>query len=173
MTCNDDALAEMCRLMRAHGSKPKYYHKFVGGNFRLDTLQAAILSVKLPHLETWHEGRRRNAAFYNQALAGVPIIRPVVRPYNDTIYNQYTVRVPDGQRDALRKHLTDAGVGTEIYYPVPMHVQDCFAYLGCKAGDMPQSEAAAREVLSIPIYPELKTEQMQYVVDTIKAFYHK
>jgi dTDP-4-amino-4,6-dideoxygalactose transaminase len=171
MTCNDDHLAEMCRLMRAHGSKPKYYHKYVGGNFRLDTLQAAILSVKLPHLETWHAGRRRNAAFYNQHLAGLPIVLPAVRPYNDTIYNQYTIRVPDGKRDALRQHLAAAGVGSEIYYPVPMHVQECFGYLGCKAGDMPQSEAAAREVLSIPIYPELQAEQLQYVAETIRAFY--
>ncbi len=154
LTTNDDSLAEMCRLMRAHGSKPKYYHKHVGGNFRLDTLQAAILSVKLPHLETWHAGRRKNAAWYNEHLAGLPIVLPTVRSYNESIYNQYTIRVPDGKRDALRKHLVEAGVGTEIYYPVPMHVQECFAYLGYKEGDMPESEAAAREVVSIPIFPE-------------------
>jgi dTDP-4-amino-4,6-dideoxygalactose transaminase len=171
ITTNDGDLAEMCRLMRAHGSKPKYYHKYVGGNFRLDTLQAAILSVKLPHLEKWHEGRRRNAAWYDKALADLPIVLPVVRPDNDSIYNQYTIRVPDGRRDALRQHLTSAGVGTEIYYPVPMHLQECFACLGYKTGDMPASEAAAGEVLSIPIYPELKQEQMQHVAHIIKDFY--
>jgi dTDP-4-amino-4,6-dideoxygalactose transaminase len=170
-TTNDDNLAEMCRLMRAHGSKPKYYHKYVGGNFRLDTLQAAILSVKLPCLEAWHEGRRKNAAFYNNALAGLPVRLPVIQPCNDTIYNQYTIRVPGGRRDALRKHLSDYGIGTEIYYPVPMHTQQCFAHLGCKDGDMPVSEAAAREVLSLPIYPELTSQQMQYAADTIRAFY--
>jgi dTDP-4-amino-4,6-dideoxygalactose transaminase len=171
ITTNDDDLAEMCRLMRAHGSRQRYYHKFVGGNFRLDTLQAAILSVKLPHLEKWHEGRRRNAAWYDEALTGLPIALPAVRPYNRTIYNQYTIRVPDGRRDALRQHLTNAGVGTEIYYPVPMHVQECFASLEYKAGDLPRSETAAGQVLSIPIYPELRQEQMQYVVYTMKAFY--
>lgn len=171
ITTNDDHLAARSRLMRAHGMEPRYYHKCIGGNFRLDTLQAAVLSVKLPHLETWHEGRRKNAAFYNKALAGLPIVPPTVRPDNDSIYNQYTIRVPDGQREALRQHLTHAGVGTDIYYPVPLHVQECFAYLGGKQGDFPASEAAAREVLSIPIYPELKQEQTQYVADTIKAFY--
>jgi len=171
ITTNDGDLAEMCRVMRAHGSKPKYYHKYVGGNFRLDTLQAAILSMKLPHLEKWHEGRRRNAAWYDKALAGLPIGLPVIRPHNQMIYNQYTIRVPDGRRDALRQRLASACVGTEIYYPVPMHAQECFSYLGYRTGDMPASEAAAREVLSIPIYPELKPEQMQHVADTIKDFY--
>jgi len=171
MTTNDDELAHMCRLMRIHGMEPRYFHKYIGGNFRIDTLQAAVLLVKLPHLEKWHEGRRRNAAFYDRALADLPIVRPAVRPYNYSIYNQYTVRVPGGKRDALRQHLSSAGIGTDIYYPVPLHAQECFAHLGYREGDLPHSEAAAREVLSLPIYPELTQEQLQHVADTIKGFY--
>jgi dTDP-4-amino-4,6-dideoxygalactose transaminase len=171
VTTNDDDLAEMNRLMRAHGMKPRYYHKHVGANFRLDTLQAAVLSAKLPSLEAWHDGRRRNAAFYDSVLAGLPIGLPVVRPHNDSIFNQYTIRVPAGKRDALQNCLTEAGIGTLIYYPVPLHMQECFAHLGCKEGDLPHSEAAAREVLSIPVFPELTTEQLHYVADTIRAFY--
>lgn len=171
VTSNDDDLAEMCRLMRTHGMKPRYYHKYVGANFRLDTLQAVVLSVKLPHLESWHEGRRRNAAFYNDAFAGLPIGLPVVRPHNHSIVNQYTIRVPDGKRDALRAHLSAAGIGTDIYYPIPLHMQECFAHLGYKEGDLPHSEAAAREVLSLPVFPELTDQQRQYVVDAIRAFY--
>lgn len=170
ITTNDGDLAEMCRVMRAHGSKVKYYHTHVGGNFRLDTLQAAILSVKLPHLESWHEGRRRNAAWYDEHLAGLPITLPAVRPHNETIYNQYTIRVPAGRRDALRKHLSDAGIGSEVYYPVPLHRQECFAHLGYKEGSLPHSETAAREVLSIPIYPELTREQMEHVVRAVGLF---
>jgi len=168
---NDDALAEQCRILRAHGSKPKYYHKFVGGNFRLDALQAAVLAVKLRHLDEWHEARRRNAAFYDEQMASLPIQTPAVRPYNYSIYNQYTIRVPDGRRDALREHLKAAGIGTEIYYPLPLHLQECFGDLGYREGDLPASERAAAEVLSIPIYPELSEKQRAYVVDSIREFY--
>lgn len=171
MTASDDDLAHRCRLVRAHGMEPRYYHKCIGANFRLDTLQAAVLSVKLPHCEAWHEGRRRNAAFYNEALAGLPIVLPVSRSHNDCIVNQYTIRVPDGRRDALRRHLTEAGIGSDIYYPVSLHLQECFEYLGYREGDFPHAEAAAREVLSIPVFPELTLEQKRYVVDTIRAFY--
>ncbi len=172
ITTNDDDLAHRCRLVRAHGMEPRYYHKCIGGNFRLHGLQGAVLSVKLPHLDGWNDGRRRNAAFYDQALAGVPVVTPAVRSYNGMIYNQYTIRAGGGHRDALRQHLADAGIGSDIYYPLPLHVQECFAGLGYKPGDFPASEAAAAEVLSLPIYPELTREQLRYVADTIAAFYN-
>jgi dTDP-4-amino-4,6-dideoxygalactose transaminase len=171
ITTNDDDLAHKCRLVRAHGMEPRYYHKCIGGNFRLHGLQGAVLSVKLPHLDTWNQGRRRNAAFYDQALADLPVATPAVRPHNGMIYNQYTIRVPHNRRDALRQHLADANIGTDIYYPLPLHAQECFANLGYKSADFPASQAAANEVLSLPIYPELTRDQLQYVADTIKQFY--
>lgn len=164
---NDDALAEKLRILRVHGSKPKYYHPLLGINSRLDTLQAAILQVKLRHLDAWHAARRRNAARYNELLADVPgLQRPVARPECFHIYNQYTIRVPD--RDHVREQLTAAGIGTEIYYPVPMHLQKCFASLGHKPGDFPEAERAAAESLSIPIYPELTDDQITHVAATIR-----
>jgi len=168
ITTNDAALAEKCRLIRTHGSKPKYYHKMVGANFRLDALQAAVLRAKLPHLPAWSEGRRRNAAKYDKLLAGGPVKLPVVRGFNETIYNQYCIR--STKRDALQQHLKDKGVGTEIYYPVPLHVQECFADLGYKPGSLPVSEEAAKQVLALPIYPELTDEQISYVAECIRAF---
>lgn len=162
---NDEKLNEMLLLMRSHGSKPKYYHKFVGGNFRLDPLQAAVLLVKLPHLDAWSEARRKNAALYDAAFAGSSVATPFVHPDCVSIYNQYSIRVHG--RDALRKALTDAGIGTEIYYPVPMHKQDCFQG-GCRVvGSLAQSEAAANEVLALPIYPELSAEQIEYVAEMV------
>ena len=169
ITTNDAGLAERLRQCRNHGMDPKYYHKWVGGNFRLDTLQAAGLLAKLPLLDSWHEGRRANAAFYNAAFSemdGVTV--PVGRDYNETIYNQYILRVPN--RDECVAYLRENGVGCDIYYPVPMHQQDCFAALGYVEGDMPESEKASRETLALPIYAELTDEQKQYVIDTIKAF---
>jgi dTDP-4-amino-4,6-dideoxygalactose transaminase len=170
---NDAALAERMEVLRVHGGKPKYYHGLIGGNFRIDELQAAVLNVKLPHLDEWTAARQRNAAFYDAAFArarlGDALRTPHVRPGVRHIFNQYAVRVRD--RDALRQHLTDAGIGTEIYYPVPLHLQQCFAYLGHRGGDYPLSEQAAAETLALPIYPELAETQLQYVVDSIAAHY--
>jgi len=172
---NDAALAERMEVLRVHGGKPKYYHALIGGNFRIDELQAAVLNIKLPHLDGWTAARQRNAAFYEAALAraqlGDAVRTPHARPGVRHIYNQYVVRARE--RDALRRHLQSAGVGTEIYYPVPLHLQQCFAYLGHKAGDYPHSEQAAAETLALPIYPELTETQLQYVVDSIAAYYRR
>jgi dTDP-4-amino-4,6-dideoxygalactose transaminase len=170
---NDAALAERLEVLRVHGGKPKYHHQLIGGNFRLDELQAAVLNVKLPHLDEWTAGRQRNAAYYDQAFAAQSLREmletPPASPRARHIYNQYVVRVRD--RDRLREHLAEQGVGTEIYYPVPLHLQTCFAYLGHRAGDFPHAERAARETLALPIYPELTEQQMQYVVESIASFY--
>jgi dTDP-4-amino-4,6-dideoxygalactose transaminase len=170
---SDAALAERMEILRVHGGKPKYMHKFIGGNFRIDELQAAVLNVKLKRLDEWTAGRQRNAAFYNRAFARAKLGEALETPHASLgfrhIYNQYVVRVRD--RDALHEYLTAAGVGTEIYYPVPLHLQQCFAYLGYKAGDFPQAERAAAETLALPIYAELTETQLQYVVDTIASFY--
>ena len=165
LVTNDSDLNERLLVMRNHGSKPKYYHKIVGGNFRLDPLQAAILLVKLPHLETWSEGRRRNAAIYDQGFAGSSVGTPWISPDALSIYNQYVVRV-DG-RDELIAHLTAQQIGSEIYYPLPLHLQQCFKNLGYEEGDLPESERAAREVLALPVYPELSRDQIRFVADTI------
>lgn len=170
---NDDALAAKLRMLRVHGMEPKYYHALIGGNFRIDEIQAAVLLVKLRHLENWHAGRQQNAAYYDRAFkaAGLTarVATPTARPGHRHIYNQYVIRVPD--RDRLRAYLAECGVGTEVYYPVPLHMQQCFAYLGYRPEDCPESARAARETLALPIYPELKEEQLQYVVDSIAAFY--
>ena len=170
---NDAALAERMEILRVHGGKPKYYHAFIGGNFRLDELQAAVLNVKLKHLDAWTAGRQRNASFYGgafkRARLGEAVQTPRATPAARQIYNQYVIRARE--RDNLRQYLTAASVATEIYYPVPLHLQQCFAYLGHKAEGYPQSERAARECLALPIYPELTEAQLQYVVDTIAGFY--
>ena len=170
---NDAALAERMQILRVHGGKPKYYHALIGGNFRIDELQAAVLNVKLPHLDEWTAARQRNAAYYAQAFAraalGDAVRPPPERPGVRHIYNQYVVRVRD--RDTLRARLEAAGVGTEIYYPVPLHLQQCFAYLGHTAGDFALSEQAATETLALPIFPELTETQLQYVVDSLAAHY--
>lgn len=172
---NDAALAEYMEILRVHGGKPKYYHQFIGGNFRIDELQAAVLNVKLPHLDAWSAARQRNAAFYDAAFeragTGANVVTPRALPGARHIYNQYVIRAQ--RRDALRTHLAAAGVGTEIYYPVPLHLQRCFAYLGHKPGDFPESERAAGETLALPIYPELTEPQLQYVVTTIRDFYRR
>jgi dTDP-4-amino-4,6-dideoxygalactose transaminase len=168
---NDAALAERMEVLRVHGGKPKYYHALIGGNFRLDELQAAVLNIKLTHLDAWSAGRQKNAAFYDAAFGRAQLADAVRTPHAMPgarhIYNQYVIRAP--QRDALRAKLAAAGVGTEIYYPVPLHRQQCFAYLGGKAGDYPESERAAAETLALPIYPELTDTQLQYVVDMVAA----
>jgi dTDP-4-amino-4,6-dideoxygalactose transaminase len=170
---NDAALAERMEVLRVHGGKPKYYHAYIGGNFRIDELQAAVLNIKLRHLDEWTAGRQRNAAYYNGALRHpqleAALQPPHVLPGVRHIYNQYVIRVRE--RDALRQHLAARGVGTEIYYPVPLHLQQCFAYLGGKRGDFPHSERAAAETLALPIFPELRESQLQYVVDSISAYY--
>jgi len=168
VTTNDPALAEQLRILRVHGSKPKYYHKIVGGNFRLDALQAAVLRVKLPHLAGWSAARRRNADRYRVLFekAGSPVTLPKDVPGH--IYNQFVIRAP--KRDALQAFLAEKGIGTEIYYPVPLHLQDCFSGLGGRKGDLPVSEAVAGDSLALPIYPELTEEQQAYVVEQIAAF---
>jgi dTDP-4-amino-4,6-dideoxygalactose transaminase len=172
---NDPALSEKLDILRVHGGKPKYFHSLIGGNFRLDELQAAVLNVKLAHLDAWTAGRQKNARYYDAAFAkadlGRAVHTPVALPGYRHIYNQYMVRVRD--RDLLRQHLTANGVGTEIYYPVPLHLQKCFAYLGHKPGEFPESELASEEVLALPIFPELADTQIQYVVDTIAAFFRR
>jgi dTDP-4-amino-4,6-dideoxygalactose transaminase len=197
VTTNDPHLAEQLRILRVHGAEPKYYHKFVGGNFRLDALQAAVIRVKLKHLDSWTAGRQHNAARYNQlfieagladmsgessilvlpceshesgqyALRTEAAIHPF--PGHRHIYNQYVIRV-NHQRDELRAFLTDRKIGTEIYYPVSLHQQECFAEWGYQAGEYPHSEHAAAHTLAVPIYPELSDEQLQAVVHTIAEFY--
>lgn len=174
---NDAERAERLRVLRSHGSKPKYFHKVVGGNFRLDALQAAVVCAKLPHLDNWTAGRQRNAKTYDRLFAEAGLVEAgdgkshVTLPkvaMNRHIFNQYVIRVPE--RDQLQNYLKNHGVGTEIYYPVPMHIQECFAYLGHKAGDFPKSESAANETLALPIYPELTELQLGHVVGCIKGF---
>ena len=171
-SARDADLAERLRIVRVHGGKPKYYHQIIGGNFRLDELQAAVLDVKLDFLDGWTQARQRNARYYDQAFAATGLTGKIQLPFvapGRHIFNQYVIRVP--QRDALRKHLTEWGVGTEIYYPVPLHLQQCFEHLGYRQGDCPESERAANETVAIPIYPELTTGQLDYVVASIARFY--
>ena len=172
VTATDAAVARKLRLIRTHGMEPKYHHIMVGANFRIDALQAAILRVKLPHLKAWSEARRANAARYRALFADTGLSQvtlPVEAPNRTHIYNQFVIRVP--QRDRLRAHLDAAGIGTEVYYPVPFHLQECFADLGKKAGAFPVAEAAARESLALPIYPELTAAQQGAVVGAIGKFY--
>jgi dTDP-4-amino-4,6-dideoxygalactose transaminase len=171
---NDPELAARLAMIRVHGMEPKYYHQLVGGNFRIDELQAAVLVIKLRHLDAWSRARQENACFYFGAFerAGLKeiVALPAALPGRH-IYNQFVIRAPN--RDALKAHLGQSGVGTEIYYPVPLHRQQCFADLGYLAGDFPESERAAAETLALPIFPELGREQLQYVVDCIARFYGK
>jgi len=191
---DDPDRADKLKILRVHGSKPKYYHAFVGGNFRLDALQAAVLSAKLPHLDSWTAQRQENAAWYDKALkaAGLVdkgIIRPPKAVWKDAgeeessaanpgptspnfhyhIYNQYVIAAD--RRDELKQHLSDKGIGTEIYYPVPLHLQDCFQYLGYQQGSCPVSEQAAQTTMALPVYPELTVEQQEYVVHSITDFF--
>jgi len=169
---NDPALAERLNILRKHGSQPKYYHKFVGGNFRLDALQAAVLRVKLRYLDGWTEERQENAARYRQMFAAGVLSEermPVELSDCRHIYNQFILRC--SLRDELMAHLKGQGIGCEVYYPVPMHIQECFADLGYGEGDFPVSETAADETLAIPIYPELTVEMQQAVVNGVANFY--
>jgi dTDP-4-amino-4,6-dideoxygalactose transaminase len=162
---NDEALYQRIVLFRNHGAKPKYFHRYVGGNFRLDPIQAAILLVKLPYLRQWSAARRGNAAYYNERLRGSSIIAPFVCRDCASIYNQYTIRLHD--RDGLIANLKANDIGCEIYYPQPLHLQECFQRLSYKAGDLPEAERASREVVSIPVYPELAPEMRAHVANTV------
>jgi dTDP-4-amino-4,6-dideoxygalactose transaminase len=167
---SDDAAAERLRKLRLHGGAKQYHHDEVGTNSRLDTLQAAVLVAKLPHLATWSAQRREHAAYYTKAFAGIPQIRPpVVEPANEHIFHQYTIRAE--RREELQAHLKKEGIGHAVYYPIPLHRQPCFAHLGYKTGSLPRSEHAATEVLSLPIFPELTRAQLDRVVDVIRGFY--
>jgi dTDP-4-amino-4,6-dideoxygalactose transaminase len=168
----DDALATRLKRLRVHGGARQYYHDEVGYNSRLDALQAAVLLAKLPHLAGWSEKRRKNAAYYNAAFADLDGIRtPVIDPANESIYNQYTIRT--NRRDALQAHLGSRGIGTAIYYPLPLHLQPCFAYLGYREGAFPHSERASKEALSLPVFPELTTAQLDEVIDGVRSFFLK
>lgn len=191
VTTNNDELAKILSIKRVHGGEPKYYHKVIGGNFRIDALQAAVLKVKLPHLDKWSEKRRQNANRYTQLFKEAGLAEQTGKTSFDSknkvllpravydfgkvknyhIYNQYIVRVED--RDKLREFLTKNEIGTEIYYPVPFHLQECFKELGYKKGDFPVSEFAADKSLALPIFPELSDDQLVYVVDTFKKFFNK
>jgi dTDP-4-amino-4,6-dideoxygalactose transaminase len=170
MVTQDEAIAERLRRLRMHGGAKQYFHDEVGFNSRLDALQAAVLSAKLPHLAGWSAKRRENATYYDASLAGIAGVRPpVIDRANESIFNQYTIRAE--RRDDLQSFLKGRGIGTSIYYPLPLHLQPCFEYLGYKQGSCPESERAAREVLSLPIYPELTHAQLDEVIDGVRAFY--
>jgi len=176
--CRDDALARKIRALRNHGMEQRYHHQWIGGNFRIDAIQAAILHVKLPLLDEWSTGRRERADFYRKAIERAGLSEAVTLPREPAwpsesgcrhIYNQFVIRV--SRRDALRAHLQANGIGTEIYYPIPLHLQECFRDLGHREGDFPEAERAARESLALPIFPELAEEQQRYVVETIASFF--
>jgi dTDP-4-amino-4,6-dideoxygalactose transaminase len=175
LTTARDDLAAALRLLRVHGMEPRYYHSLVGINSRLDSLQAAIIRVKLPHLDAWTSARQVNAARYDALFAERAFEGFVVPPAQDArnrhVWNQYVIRVPEGRRDALRAHLGRCGVGTEIYYPVPVHLQECFRDLGWGRGDLPETERAAEETLALPIFPELTPAEQRTVVARIAEFF--
>jgi dTDP-4-amino-4,6-dideoxygalactose transaminase len=172
-TTKDPELAERMRVLRVHGGKPKYFHALIGGNFRIDELQAAVLRIKLKYLDGWTSGRQRNAAYYDRAFSaarlGGRVVTPWAAPGQRHIFNQYVIRVHE--RDALRKYLGEHGIGTEIYYPVPLDRQECFSYLGYAPGTFPESERAAAETLAIPIYPELTDDQLGTVVARVAEYF--
>jgi dTDP-4-amino-4,6-dideoxygalactose transaminase len=175
VTTDDPAVAECIRMLRVHGSREKYLHEIVGVNSRLDALQAAVLRVKLTHLEEWTKGRQRNASRYEALFKDAGLLDRVTLPSvmagNRHVYNQFVIRAP--QRDQLRAYLKEKGVGTEVYYPVPLHLQPCYRDLGYREGAFPQSERAAKETLALPIFAELTADQQEYVVETIKKFYRE
>jgi dTDP-4-amino-4,6-dideoxygalactose transaminase len=181
LTTNDPDLAERVVMLRDHGSRQRYYHEEIGANSRLDAIQAAVLRVKMPHLQQWNSERRQRASTYDELFADSGLIKtgaassnPVTllktRPEAHHIYHQYVIRVK--KRDQLKAFMSDRGIGTQIYYPVPLHLQKCFIYLGYAAGDLPETEAAAAEVLALPMFAELREEEQQYVVETIAEFYN-
>ncbi|MHC4557898.1 MAG: DegT/DnrJ/EryC1/StrS family aminotransferase [Planctomycetota bacterium] len=169
VTTNTDTLAEKIRALRDHGQNPRYFYRVIGGNFRLDGIQGAVLNVKLKYLESWNEKRRQNTAFYDSIFAGSPVTIPKIDENNLSIYHQYTVTVPE--RDKLQKFLAENQIGSAVFYPKPLHLQDCFKELGYRQGDMPVAERLCNEVLSLPVYPELLQEQIEYIVKTTLKFY--
>ena len=175
VSCRGEEAAKKLKIFRNHGQSDTYFHRFIGGNFRLDALQAAILTIKLRHLDDWSEARRRNAKHYNELFAAAGLTGKIATPAEASypvrhIYNQYCVKVAGGKRDALKQFLADRGVGCAVYYPLPLHLQPCFAELGGKAGDMPVAEKVAGEILALPIYGETAPEQRAFVVDSIAEF---
>jgi dTDP-4-amino-4,6-dideoxygalactose transaminase len=174
ITTNDCDLAAKLRVLRDHGQQPRYYHHYVGINSRLDALQAAVLGVKLPHVDEWARQREQHATRYAAEFAkrglGRELIAPTVDKNCRHVWNQYTVRVTGGRRDALQKHLAERQIGSAIYYPVPLHLQKCFAPLGYREGSLPKTEQACREVLSLPVYPELAAAEQGAVIDVIESF---
>ncbi len=178
VTCRDAKLGAKIRALRNHGMETRYYHKWVGGNFRIDAIQSAVLGVKLPHLDAWSAARSARAAIYREEFRRLELDEIIETPpeayadsglVNHHIYNQFVIRAP--RRDDLRAHLTAAGIGTEIYYPLPLHMQECFRDLGYREGDFPESERAAKETLALPIFPELREDQQRYVAAQIAEFY--
>jgi dTDP-4-amino-4,6-dideoxygalactose transaminase len=169
VTTDSDSLAEKIRALRDHGQNPRYFYKVIGGNFRLDGIQGAVLNVKLRYLDSWNEKRRRNAAVYDGFFADSPVRAPKVDAGNFSIYHQYTVTVPD--RDRLQKFLGENQVGSAVFYPKPLHLQECFMELGYRQGDLPIAERLCREVLSLPVYPELSPEQIEYAAAKVLEFY--
>ncbi len=169
VTTNQESLATRVKLLRTHGEDPRYFYRVIGGNFRLDAIQGAVLSVKLKYVEKWNERRRQNAAIYDRIFADSAVKGPKIDTNNVSTYHQYTVRVP--KRDQLQKYLAEKGVSAAVFYPKPLHLQDCFSKLGYKKDDLPVAERLCGEVLSLPIYPELKQEQVEYVANTVLRFY--
>ena len=163
---NDEGLAEKVSVLRVHGSKPKYYHSVIGCNSRLDALQAAVLLAKFSHIDQWNEARRQNAQVYNSLFADTNVVTPYAESFNYHVHNQYVIRVK--QRDRLKEALKEAGIATEIYYPVPLHLQECYSDLGYQTGDLPVSEEAAEQVLALPVYPELTREQQEEIAVNIR-----
>ncbi|OQW99676.1 MAG: transcriptional regulator [Desulfobacteraceae bacterium A6] len=173
VTVKEATFYEKLHILRVHGSHPKYYHRYIGGNFRLDAIQAAVVSVKLKHLDDWTEARQKNAERYAKLFREAGLdekIKLPVQKESRHIFNQFVIEVPE-KRDDLRSHLNNAGIGNEVYYPVPLHLQECFAYLGYRKGDMPVSEHAALHTVALPIYPELTEDMQTYVVEKIREFY--
>ncbi|MFC1577286.1 DegT/DnrJ/EryC1/StrS family aminotransferase [Candidatus Omnitrophota bacterium] len=170
ITTNSEDMANAVKLLRVHGTVTKYIHSIVGYNSRLDNIQAAVLRVKLKHLDGWLDARRRNAEYYNKGLEGIPVEVPYVPSYNIHTYHLYVLRAKKDPQGLMR-YLIDNGVENRTYYPIPLHLQECFKYLGYKKGDFPESEKASGETLAIPVYPELKTEQLDYVIAKIREFY--
>ena len=178
VSCDTAERGKLLRIFRNHGQSKTYIHEYVGGNFRIDALQSAILSIKLRALDSWTEGRQKNAAIYSKLFADKGLDEAIVLPATASydvrhIYNQFCIRVKDGKRDALKQHLLDNGVGCAVYYPLSLHLQECFKSLGGKAGDYPLCENATTEVLALPVFGELSADQLEYVVDTVAKFYGK
>ena len=175
MTTNDDALAEKLYALRVHGSKERYYHKWVGLNSRLDGFQGAVLRVKLPHLDEWSNRRKQNADRYRKLFVDAGLSEQLVLPFERKncrhIYNQFVIRIPN-RRDKLREFLTKNDIGSDIYYPIPLHLQECFEYLGHGEKDFPEAERAAKETLALPIFPELRIDQQEFVVEKIAEFFN-